>query len=459
MRRIMVVYGTRPEAIKVAPLIIALANSALFEPVVVVTAQHRQLLDQVNEVFGITPDFDLDLLRPGQTLAEVTTRAISGLDTLMSGHRPDAVVVQGDTTTTLAGALAAFYHRVPVVHLEAGLRSGDLFSPFPEEANRSLTTQLANLHLAPTPANAGNLLDEAVPADSIIVTGNTVIDALLWSSQARGAYHDPRLLAMEDGRRVIVVTAHRRESWGDGMDGIGRALSRLAARERDVHIVFPIHPNPIVRQTLLPHLTGHPNVTVTEPLHYGDFTRLLRRSYLVLTDSGGIQEEAPSLGKPVLVMRDTTERPEAVRAGTACLVGTEESRIVAGVTTLLHSPEAYRRMANAINPYGDGQATDRALAALAHLFGLGPRPAPFRLPSEVARPVHGERRSPRPVGPGLISAGHSGRGPSHATSQQPRGRLRRPPSRPAAAQRTALADGPGAKRCGGGRGESRSDDS
>ncbi|WP_344969048.1 non-hydrolyzing UDP-N-acetylglucosamine 2-epimerase [Streptosporangium fragile] len=390
VRRIMVVYGTRPEAIKVAPLIMALTGSPLFEPVVVVTAQHRRLLDQVNEVFGIEPDADLDILRPGQTLSEVTTRAISGLDTLMSEHRPDAVVVQGDTTTTLAGALTAFYHRVPVVHLEAGLRSGDLFSPFPEEANRSLTARVTSLHLAPTPTSEANLLNEAVPADSIVVTGNTVIDALLWSSRAGGGYHDPRLPAPEDGRPVIVVTAHRRESWGGGMDGIGRALSRLAARERDVLIVFPLHPNPVLRRTLLPHLTGHPNIVVTEPLHYGDFTRLLRRSTLVLTDSGGIQEEAPSLGKPVLVMRDTTERPEAVRAGVALLVGTDESRIVAAVTTLLHSPEAYRRMANAVNPYGDGRAADRALAALAHLFGLGPRPEPFRLPREMARRVNGE---------------------------------------------------------------------
>ncbi len=386
----MVVYGTRPEAIKVAPLIIGLMDSAVFEPIVVVTAQHRELLDQVNEVFGIKPDADLDIMRPGQTLAEVTIRAISGLDALLSEHRPDAVLVQGDTTTTLAGALTAFYHRVPVVHLEAGLRSGNLAEPFPEEANRSLTGRVADLHLAPTSTSANNLVAEGVPAESIVITGNTVIDALLWSSEAEQGYRHPRLRGLEDGRRLLIVTAHRRESWGSRMEGIGRAVSRLAARERDLHVVFPVHPNPALRRTLLPHLMGHPNVTVTEPLHYADFARLLRHSYLVLTDSGGIQEEAPSLGKPVLVMRDTTERPEALRAGAVRLVGTEENRIVAGVTALLRSPDVYRQMAGSVNPYGDGRATERALAALAHLFGLGPRPEPFR----PSRPGHGSLRRP-----------------------------------------------------------------
>ncbi|MBN6054665.1 UDP-N-acetylglucosamine 2-epimerase (non-hydrolyzing) [Nonomuraea sp. RK-328] len=379
MRRVMVVYGTRPEAIKVAPLVIGLAEAALFEPVVVVTGQHREMLDQVHETFGIEPDADLQIMRPGQSLAELTSRAVSGLDGLVAAYRPDAVVVQGDTTTTLAGALAAFYHQVPVVHLEAGLRSGDLFSPFPEEANRSLTGRIATLHLAPTSGSADNLLREGVSAESIVVTGNTVIDALLQSTRDGHGYREPRLAALEeDGRRVIVVTAHRRESWGRRMEGIARALSRLAAAGgRDVHLVLPMHPNPELRRTLLPRLGRHPNITITEPLHYGDFARLLRGSYLVLTDSGGIQEEAPSLNKPVLVMRDITERPEALRTGAARLVGTEEDDIVAGVSGLLHSPEDYQRMARARNPYGDGRATERVLAALAHLFGLGPRPVPF----------------------------------------------------------------------------------
>jgi UDP-N-acetylglucosamine 2-epimerase (non-hydrolysing) len=380
----MVVYGTRPEAIKVAPLIIALADSPHFDPVVVVTAQHRELLDQVNETFGIKTDADLGLMRPGQTLGEVASGAIAGLDPLMSEFDPEAVVVQGDTTTTLAGALAAFYHRVPVVHLEAGLRSGDLYAPFPEEANRILTSRVTTLHLAPTSANAANLIAEGVAAESIVVTGNTVIDALLLGGRVWQDYRDPRLSDLEaDGRRVVVVTAHRRESWGSRMECIGRAVSRLAAREPDVRFVVPIHPNPAQR-TLAPHLAGHPNVTMTAPLHYGDFARLLRRSYLVLTDSGGIQEEAPSLHKPVLVMRDTTERPEAVRTGAVRLVGTDAGRIVAEVTALLHTPVAYRRMADAVNPYGDGRAGERALAALAHLFGMGPRPAPFTVPEAAA---------------------------------------------------------------------------
>ncbi|MFI7438366.1 non-hydrolyzing UDP-N-acetylglucosamine 2-epimerase [Nonomuraea indica] len=423
MRRVMVVYGTRPEAIKVAPLVTGLAEAAAFEPVVVVTGQHRELLDQVHEMFGVKPDADLELMRPGQTLAELTSRAVAGLDTVLAECRPDVVVVQGDTTTTLAGALAAFYRRVPVVHLEAGLRSGDLFSPFPEEANRSLTSRITTLHLAPTPGSAGNLVREGVPGDAIVVTGNTVIDALLWSSRTARGYRDPRLASLErDGRRVIVVTAHRRESWGRGMESIGRALSRLAAQERDVHIVVPVHPNPLVRRTLLPQFARHPNITVTEPLHYGDFARLLRRSYLVLTDSGGIQEEAPSLGKPVLVMRDTTERPEAVRAGAARLVGTDEDGIVAEVSGLLRSPEAYRRMAGARNPYGDGRATERVLAALAHLFGLGPRPAPFR-PLSGEDAVRGERVGLRDEG-GALPRREESSGRDRLVPEQGRVRLR-----------------------------------
>jgi UDP-N-acetylglucosamine 2-epimerase (non-hydrolysing) len=378
MRRIMVVYGTRPEAIKVAPLITALEDSPHFQPVVTVTAQHRELLDQVNKVFGIQPDHDLDLMRPGQSLAQITSRAAAGLDALLTDQRPDCVVVQGDTTTTLVGALCAFYHRIPVVHLEAGLRTGKRLSPFPEEINRRLTTQLADLHLAPTSTNRNNLVREAVADETIVVTGNTVIDALLHASQMEGSYQDPRLRLLEDDRPVLLVTAHRRESWDGGMAAIGRALARIAAQEPRLQIVFPIHPNPVVRGAVLPHVSGCLNVIVTDPLGYLDFARLLRRADLVLTDSGGIQEEAPSLGKPVLVTRDTTERTEAIEAGTAVLVGTDEDRIVSVTRTLLHSPERYRRMANAINPYGDGRAADRATAALAHLFGLGPRPESFR---------------------------------------------------------------------------------
>jgi UDP-N-acetylglucosamine 2-epimerase (non-hydrolysing) len=378
VRRIMVVYGTRPEAIKIAPLVMSLASSEHFEPVVVVTAQHRELLDQVNGIFGIEPDHDLGVLRPGQTLTEITTKAAAGLDELLTKLQPDAVVVQGDTTTTLVGALTSFYRRIPVVHLEAGLRTGDRTSPFPEEINRRITTQLADLHLAPTHSSRDNLVAEDVPAKDIVVTGNTVIDALLQASLADGTFEEPRLRSLPDDRPVLVVTAHRRESWNGGIEAIGRALSRLADQERSLHIVFPVHPNPVVRGAVLPHLADRHNVVVTEPLAYGDFARLLRRAHVVLTDSGGIQEEAPSLGTPVLVTRDTTERPEAIEAGTADLVGTDEGRIVTAVQTLVRSPEAHRRMANAVNPYGDGRAAERAVAALAHLFGLGPRPEPFR---------------------------------------------------------------------------------
>lgn len=380
MRRVMLVYGTRPEAIKVAPLVEVLAKAERYEPVVVVTGQHRMMLDQVNEVFGITPDVDLELAAPGQSLADITSRVVSGLNALFQRQRPDAVVVQGDTTTTMASALAAFYHRIPVVHLEAGLRSGDPYSPFPEEINRKLTTQVTRLHLAPTEGNYDNLIGEGVPSDQVLVTGNTVIDALQWASQTVHRYRDRTLEQLPEttgGGPVMVVTAHRRESWDGGIDSVGRALAQIAEQERDARIVFPIHPNPVVREAVLPHVAPHPNVLVTEPLHYGDFARLLGRADLVLTDSGGIQEEAPSLGKPVLVMRDTTERPEAVQAGTAALVGTDQEQIVHGVTTLLHEPAEYRRMANAVNPYGDGRAAERALAALDYLFGFGPRPEPF----------------------------------------------------------------------------------
>jgi UDP-N-acetylglucosamine 2-epimerase (non-hydrolysing) len=375
VRRIMVVYGTRPEAIKVAPLVTALRKSHHFSPTVVVTGQHRELLDQVNDLFDIKPDVDLGILRPGQSLGQLTERAVHGLDPVMARERPDAVVVQGDTTTTFTGALTAFYHRIPVVHLEAGLRTDDVFSPFPEEVNRRLTATLTRLHLAPTAGSRNNLLRESVPPESVLVIGNTVIDALVQASRMVAPHQDPPEL--DGDRPIMVVTAHRRESWDGGMESIGRALSRIATKEPDLRIIFPIHPNPVIRHAVLPHLRGHPNITVVEPLEYGAFARLLGRAHLVLTDSGGIQEEAPTLGKPVLVMRDTTERPEAVSAGTVALVGTDEDRIVSGVTHLLHSPAAYRRMANAVNPYGDGHAAERAVAALDHLFGLGPRPEPF----------------------------------------------------------------------------------
>jgi UDP-N-acetylglucosamine 2-epimerase (non-hydrolysing) len=383
----MVVFGTRPEAIKVAPVLVALEESPDFEPVVVVTGQHREMLAQVLDLFSIAPDHDLGILEPRQTLTSVTTRALAGLEPILDAERPDAVLVQGDTTTTFAGALAAFYKQVPVFHLEAGLRTGELASPFPEEANRQLTTRLASLHLAPTLGNKTNLVAENVDPERIVVTGNTVVDALLQAVDLSGDYGDPALADLDrDPRRVVLVTAHRRESWGEGHAAVARAIAEIASTEPDVLVVFPIHRNPIVRETVLPLLDGLPNVRIVEPLPYGGLVRLMRRSDLILTDSGGIQEEGPSLGKPVLVLRDTTERPEAVAAGTVRLIGTEETAIVGATRTLLHDEDAYRAMANAVNPYGDGRAAERTLAAMAHFFGFGERPEEFipDLPEEPA---------------------------------------------------------------------------
>jgi UDP-N-acetylglucosamine 2-epimerase (non-hydrolysing) len=390
VRRIMVVFGTRPEAIKVAPLIHRLQDDPRVRTLPVTTAQHRFMLDQVLDLFGIEPVADLDIMRHGATLAEVTGRALDGLDKVIAEQTPDAVVVHGDATTAMVGALAAFYRRVPVVHLEAGLRTGDLTSPYPEEANRRLVAQLAALHLAPTDSAAANLIREGAPAQRVVVTGNTVIDALEQAVARHPTYDEPLLKSLDDDPRpVLLVTAHRRESWGLPMREVGRALAELAEHGPGVHIVLPIHRNPVVRDALLPPLDGFGNVTVTEPLGYADFCRLMSRSHVVLTDSGGVQEEAPSLGKPVLVMRDTTERPEGIAAGTARLVGTDRDRIVSEVRRLLVDRTAYRRMARAVSPYGDGRASERAAAALLHLFGDGPQVVPFRAPSEV--PAQGHR--------------------------------------------------------------------
>jgi UDP-N-acetylglucosamine 2-epimerase (non-hydrolysing) len=359
-------------------VVLALEESPLFRPVVVVTGQHREMLSQVLDLFAIDPDHDLEILEPRQTLTSITTRALTGLEPLFDLERPDAVLVQGDTTTTFAGALAAFYRQIPVFHVEAGLRTGDLTSPFPEEGNRQLTTRLAALHLAPTLGNKANLVAENVDPSQIVVTGNTVVDALLRAVHLSGGYGDPALADLDrDPRRVILVTAHRRESWGDGHAAVGRALAEIAKTEPDALVVFPIHRNPVVRETVLPLLDGLPNVRVVEPLPYGGLVRLMRRADLILTDSGGIQEEGPSLGKPVLVLRDTTERPEAVAAGTVRLVGTEETAIVGATRTLLHDDREYTAMANAVNPYGDGRAAERTLGAMAHFFGLGERPEEF----------------------------------------------------------------------------------
>ncbi|WP_448059161.1 non-hydrolyzing UDP-N-acetylglucosamine 2-epimerase [Cellulomonas hominis] len=365
----MTVYGTRPEAIKMAPLVNAIAASPDIDGITVVTGQHREMLDQVNELFKITPDHDLDIMSHGQSLNDIFARVLHGLDKLLVAERPDAVVVQGDTATSTAAALAAFYRQIPVVHLEAGLRSGSLSSPFPEEGNRKITSQIAALHLAPTMTSRDNLLAEGVDVDRIIVTGNTVIDALLATAARQIAFADPRLEdAVSSGRPLLLVTTHRRENWGSVMEGVGRAVARVAHANPDLMVVLPAHRNPVVRKALLPTLEGLPNVVVTEPLPYGEFARLMRAAHLILSDSGGIQEEAPSLGIPVLVMRDTTERPEAITAGTVRLVGTDEERIVESASGLLRDSNEYAAMSTASNPYGDGAAAQRCLVAIRRLI-------------------------------------------------------------------------------------------
>ncbi|MBD2765039.1 UDP-N-acetylglucosamine 2-epimerase (non-hydrolyzing) [Kocuria sp. cx-455] len=374
MHTIMPIYGTRPEAIKMAPIVKALQENPLFNCVVTVTGQHREMLDQVNDIFDITPDHDLNIIQPRQTLNGVLTRTVDGLDKIFAENAPDAVVVQGDTTTSTAGAIAAFYRGIPVIHAEAGLRSFDLFSPFPEEANRKLTSQIASLHLAPTSTSQDNLLREAITPEDIVVSGNTVIDALLHTVDKQLPFSDPQLEEIaQSGKRVLLVTTHRRENQGEAMRGVGRALARIAAAEPDLTIVLPVHRNPAVREAVLPAIENLPNVVVTEPMAYGEFTRMLSVAHLVLTDSGGVQEEAPSLGKPVLVMRENTERPEAVTAGTVKLIGTDEERIVEEVDSLLNNQAIYDAMANAVNPYGDGKAGARTVAAIAQMFGVGER--------------------------------------------------------------------------------------
>lgn len=375
---VMPIFGTRPEAIKMAPIVLALEASDSLECLVAVTGQHREMLDQVNELFGITPKFDLNILQQGQTLADIMTRTIDGLSQIFADSKPDAVLVQGDTTTTTAASIAAFYHGIPVIHAEAGLRSGDLFSPFPEEANRKMTSQITSLHLAPTSTSRANLLAEGIAEKDVVVTGNTVIDALLTTVGKEIPFTDPQLEDLAaSNKNVLLVTTHRRENQGDAMRNIGKALARIADAEPDLVIVLPAHKNPVVREAVLPFIESKANVIITEPLAYGEFTRMLSLAHVVLTDSGGVQEEAPSLGKPVLVMRENTERPEAVVAGTVRLIGTDEDRIVNEVSTLLHDQEAFDAMANAVNPYGDGKAAERTVAAVAELLGVGSRIADF----------------------------------------------------------------------------------
>lgn len=381
MKKIMPIYGTRPEAIKVAPIVKALEASDQFDCVVAVTGQHREMLDQVNELFGIVPAHDLNIIQPRQTLNSIFAKILEGVDRILVEEKPDAVVVQGDTTTSTAAAIAAFNLQIPVVHAEAGLRSFDIMSPFPEEANRKLTSQLASLHLAPTRVSKANLLREAVDEVDVYITGNTVIDALLEVVDKKIPFTDPQLAEVEQkvaqGTKVVLVTTHRRENQGEAMRGVGRALARLAKQNPEVLFVLPAHKNPVVREAVLPFLEGLENIVVTEPLAYGEFTHMLSLANVVLTDSGGVQEEAPGLGKPVLVMRENTERPEAVEAGTVRLIGTAEDVVFEQVQTLLHDEAAYKAMANAVNPYGDGRAAGRTVSAIAQMLGVGERDSEF----------------------------------------------------------------------------------
>ena len=362
MKRVLTVFGTRPEAVKLAPVILELEKHPEgIESLVCVTAQHREMLDQVLEWFQIKPDYDLDLMQPGQGLAEFASRALIAVSKVLQELRPDVVLVQGDTTTVMITALAAFYQRIPVGHVEAGLRTQDRYNPFPEEINRRLAGVLATYHFAPTARAAAALRDEQVPESNIFVTGNTVVDALLMTVER------PVRLELDfnpDGHQLILVTAHRRESFGAPFESLCLALRDLAQRHAEVEIVYPVHLNPNVRRPVERILAQQPRVHLLEPLRYEQFVHLMAHAYLILTDSGGIQEEAPVLGKPTLVMRETTERPEAVEAGTARLVGTDRRRIVEEAERLLHDRESYRSMAQAGSPFGDGRAAERIVSIL-----------------------------------------------------------------------------------------------
>ena len=368
--KVLTVFGTRPEAIKMAPLVKALAGKANIDSRVCVTAQHRQMLDQVLELFEITPDYDLNIMKPGQTLSGITSEILTRIEPVLMEYRPDLVLVHGDTSTTFAATLAAYYQRIAVGHVEAGLRTGNIYSPWPEEANRKLTGALVNLHLAPTELSQQNLLREGVEQDTIHVTGNTVIDALLWvkkkleADQGLNQSLRDRFPFLRDDARLVLITGHRRENFGDGFERICAAIRSLASDFPDVDFLYPVHLNPNVREPVGRILQGVTNVHLIEPQDYLPFVYLMTRSHIILTDSGGIQEEAPSLGKPVLVMRDTTERPEAVAAGTVKLVGTDSQQIIEAVSALLTNELEYNRMSFSHNPYGDGKACERIVSII-----------------------------------------------------------------------------------------------
>lgn len=369
MIKVMTVFGTRPEAIKMAPVVLELQKHAdRIQTIVAVTAQHRQMLDQVLDLFQITPDYDLDIMSQGQTLYDITTKSLMGLKDVLAKEKPDLVLVHGDTTTTFAGALASYYQQVPVGHVEAGLRTGDIYSPFPEEMNRKLTGAIAAIHFAPTATAKANLLKENVNPSHIYVTGNTVIDALMTTVAGDYDFGDDLKDVDFHNHRVILLTTHRRENLGEPMRHIYKALRRIIEEIPGTEIVFPVHRNPLVRKVVEEELAGVDRIHLIDPMEYEPFANLMSLSSLVLTDSGGIQEEAPSLGKPVLVLRNTTERPEAVEAGTVRLIGTDKDVVYAETKRLLTDQAAYDAMSNAVNPYGDGKASQRIVQAILHAF-------------------------------------------------------------------------------------------
>lgn len=357
------IFGTRPEAIKMAPLVLEMKNYDQIESMVCVTAQHREMLDQVLDAFGIVPDYDLDIMEKSQTLSKITSKAMLGLEEVFAKDRPDIVLVHGDTTTTFAGALAAFYAKIDVGHVEAGLRTGDIYSPYPEEMNRLLVSKIAAMHFAPTIKNAQNLENEGI-VKGISITGNTVIDSIKYTARDNYVFECDALNHIDFSRKTILMTAHRRENYGEPFDNICQAAAEIAKKNPDIQIIYPVHLSPYVREMAGKYLSDIPNIHLIDPVGVFDMHNLIKRSYLVLTDSGGLQEEAPSLGKPVLVMRQETERPEAIAAGTARLVGVEKANIIEITEKLLSDENEYAKMAKAVNPYGDGNASKRIIEAI-----------------------------------------------------------------------------------------------
>lgn len=369
-KKVMTIFGTRPEAIKMAPLVQELERREGLESICCVTAQHREMLDSVLDIFHITPQFDLNIMEPGQTLSTITSKCLLGMEDVLRQAQPDLILVHGDTSTTFAGALAAFYHQIPVGHVEAGLRTWDKYSPFPEEINRTMVGHIADLHFCPTASNRENLRREGI-TDGVYQTGNTVIDALKTTVEQNYRFSVDLLNGLDyEKKKIILVTCHRRENYGEPMQRIMTALRRVADEHQDVELVYPVHLSPVVRQAAQQYLSGHGRIHLIDPLDVEEMHNLMARCYMVMTDSGGLQEEAPALGKPVLVLRRETERPEAVAAGTVRLAGTETENIVRLATELIECPGAYSDMAHAVNPYGDGQACRRIVDCIEHYFGL-----------------------------------------------------------------------------------------